>query len=227
MAVWFLWTLANLPPLSGPNSEAATGRVLAALAILGTIIYAVSAVRYWHLFRHGPTLLSTAVIACFLLLSEAMIGVALTGERKWHASWWEWHGLIVLAYLIIGFAVRREWRERAFPRSLPADHARAPAGHQRPLRRPRRFHELLRAVIAGRGRGGAECVLGRGGAVAHPSVRRRGREVHRRRDRRHVQQPRRSARPRGAGCRARLSPCSVPWRLSSTSIRAGRACGSA
>ena len=26
-----------------------------------------------------------------------MIGVAITGERKWHASWWEWHGLIVLA----------------------------------------------------------------------------------------------------------------------------------
>jgi adenylate cyclase len=114
MAVWFLWTLANLPPLRGPNSEAATGRFLAALAILGTLLYAVSAVRYWRLFRHRPTLLSTSVIACFLLLSEAMIGVAITGERKWHASWWEWHGLIVFAYLIIGFAVRREWRDERF-----------------------------------------------------------------------------------------------------------------
>jgi adenylate cyclase len=88
--------------------------VLATLAILGTVMYAVSAFRYWRLFRSRPTLLSTAVIACFLLLSEAMIGVAVTGERKWHASWWEWHGLIVLAYLIIGFAVRREWREERF-----------------------------------------------------------------------------------------------------------------
>jgi adenylate cyclase len=114
MATWFLWTLANVPPLSGPNHEAATGSVLAALAILGTLIYGVSAARYWHLFRHRPTLLSTAVIACFLLLAEAMIGVAITGERKWHASWWEWHGLIVLAYLIIGFAARREWREERF-----------------------------------------------------------------------------------------------------------------
>ena len=117
MGVWFLWTLANLPPLRGPNSEAATGRFLAALAILGTVLYAVSAVRYWRLFRHRPTLLSMSVIACFLLLSEAMIGVAITGERKWHASWWEWHGLIVFAYLIIGFAVRREWRDERF-RSL-------------------------------------------------------------------------------------------------------------
>jgi class 3 adenylate cyclase len=47
-------------------------------------------------------------------MAEAMIGVAITGERKWHASWWEWHGLIVLAYLIIGFAVRREWRDERF-----------------------------------------------------------------------------------------------------------------
>ena len=114
MAVWFLWTLADLPPLRGPNSEAATGSVLTVLAIVGTLAYAVSAARYWRLFRARPTLLSTAVIACFLLLSEAMIGVALTGERKWHASWWEWHGLIVLAYLIIGFAARREWRDERF-----------------------------------------------------------------------------------------------------------------
>jgi adenylate cyclase len=114
MGVWFLWTLANLPPLRGPNSEAATGRVLAGLAIAGTLIYAVSAARYWRLFRARPTLLSTAVIACFLLLAEAMIGVAVTGERKWHASWWEWHGLILLAYLIIGIAARREWREERF-----------------------------------------------------------------------------------------------------------------
>ena len=114
MAVWFLWTLADLPPLSGPDHEAATTTVLATIAVLGVVLYAVSAARYWQLFRQGPTLLSTAVIACFLLLSEAMIGVAITGERKWHASWWEWHGLIVLAYLIIGFAAHREWREERF-----------------------------------------------------------------------------------------------------------------
>jgi class 3 adenylate cyclase len=59
-------------------------------------------------------LLPAAVIACFLLLSEAMIGVAVTGERKWHASWWEWHGLIVTAYLVIGLAVRHEWRDERF-----------------------------------------------------------------------------------------------------------------
>ena len=116
MAVWFVWTVASLPPLGGPNSEAATSRLLTALAILGTLMYAVSAVRYWSLFRLRRNLLQAAVVACFVLLSEAMIGVALTGERKWHASWWEWHGLIVTAYLLVGLAARREWRDERFRR---------------------------------------------------------------------------------------------------------------
>ncbi len=114
MGVWFLWTVAKLPPLGGASSEAARGHLLTALAIVGTAIYAASAARYWFVFRHGRQLLPAAVIACFLLLSEAMIGVAVTGERKWHASWWEWHGLIVTAYLVIGLAVRHEWRDERF-----------------------------------------------------------------------------------------------------------------
>jgi adenylate cyclase len=116
MGVWFAWTVANLPPLRGPNSEAARGSLLTLIAMGGTIVYAVSAARYWVIFRHSRKLLPAAVIACFLLLSEAMIGVAVTGERQWHASWWEWHGLIVTAYLIIGLAARREWRDERFRR---------------------------------------------------------------------------------------------------------------
>ena len=114
MAVWFVWTVESLPPLRHAGSEAARGSLLTVMAIVGTIIYAVSALRYWSLFRSSRKLLPAAVIACFLLLSEALIGVAFTGERKWHASWWEWHGLIVTAYLIVGFAARREWRDERF-----------------------------------------------------------------------------------------------------------------
>ena len=116
MAVWFVWTVASLPPLGGPNSEAATSRFLTTIAILGAVAYAVSAARYWHIFRHDRNLLPAAVVACFALLSEATIGVAVTGERRWHASWWEWHGLIVAAYLIVGLAARREWRDERFRR---------------------------------------------------------------------------------------------------------------
>ena len=114
MALWFVWTLAQLPPLGGASSEAARGQLLKAMAIVGTVIYAASAWRYWGIFRNRRQLLPAAVIACFLLLAEAMIGVAVTGERRWHASWWEWHGLIVTAYLVIGFAARHEWRDERF-----------------------------------------------------------------------------------------------------------------
>jgi class 3 adenylate cyclase len=112
--LWLLWTVAKLPPLRGHDSEAATGSLLAIMAIVGTALYATCAVRYASIFRKRRSLLPWAVIACFVLLSEALIGVAATGERDWHASWWEWHGLIVAAYLIIGFAARQEWRDERF-----------------------------------------------------------------------------------------------------------------
>jgi adenylate cyclase len=114
MVLWFLWTVAKLPPLHHPTSESATGSLLGAMAVLGVIVYGVSAAKYWMVYRSNMSLLPASVIACFVLLSEAMIGVATTGERNWHASWWEWHALIVLAYVIIGFAARREWREERF-----------------------------------------------------------------------------------------------------------------
>src|SRR6476620_2642872 len=44
MVVWLIWTVENLPPLDGPDTEAATNRLLTGLAIVGTMLYAVSAV---------------------------------------------------------------------------------------------------------------------------------------------------------------------------------------
>ncbi|MGI9113291.1 MAG: adenylate/guanylate cyclase domain-containing protein [Gaiellaceae bacterium] len=224
MAAWFLWTLANLPPLRGPNSEAATGTVLAALAILGTIVYAVSALRYWRLFRHGPKLLSTAVIACFLLLSEAMIGVAVTGERKWHASWWEWHGLIVLAYLIIGFAARREWRDERF-RDLYL-----PTTRERRQEVSVLFGDLVgfTSFSERSSPGEVAAVLNAYWGTAAPLLTRRfGGEVEKFIGDGIVATFNSRGDQPDHALRARLSPCGAPWQLSRTSTRAGRACASA
>jgi class 3 adenylate cyclase len=114
MAAWFGLTTFDVPPLDGPHVEAARSSALAILAFGGAGVYGISAARYGRLFRRDPKLLLGAVTACFVLLAEAMIGVALTGERSWHASWWEWHGLIVTGYLVIVAAARREWREERF-----------------------------------------------------------------------------------------------------------------
>jgi adenylate cyclase len=116
MVGWFAYTVAQLPPLDRPSSEGASDSLLTVLAAGGVVVYAVSAARYYVVFRHEPSLLPASVIACFVLLAEAMIGVATTGERAWHASWWEWHGLIVLAFLLVAFAARREWRDERFRR---------------------------------------------------------------------------------------------------------------
>jgi adenylate cyclase len=114
MALWFAWTVTKLPPLDHPTSEGARGSLLSVLAVIGVLLYAAAAARYWSIYRLDMSLLPMSVIACCVLLAEAMIGVATTGERSWHASWWEWHTLIVLAYAIIGFAAHREWREDRF-----------------------------------------------------------------------------------------------------------------
>jgi adenylate cyclase len=114
MVIWFVCTLVEVPPLDHPANEGGTGTLLAGMAALGTIVYGLAAARYLSVFRGRMELLPASVVACFVLLAQAMIGVAITGERSWHASWWEWHGLIVLAYLIVGFAARREWRDERF-----------------------------------------------------------------------------------------------------------------
>ncbi|MEA2296329.1 MAG: adenylate cyclase [Solirubrobacteraceae bacterium] len=114
MAAWFVLTVADLPPLDQPSTEGATGTLLRVLAAAGIVIYAVSAARFWIVYRQRLTLLPAALIVCFILLAEALVGVLVTGERAWHASWWLWHALIVLAFLLVGLAARHEWHEERF-----------------------------------------------------------------------------------------------------------------
>jgi adenylate cyclase len=117
LGLWFGWTIAELPPLEDPASEGGSHTLVAAMAGVGAVLYAVAAARYWHVYRGRIAFLQASVIACFVLLAEAMVGVALTGERAWHASWWEWHALIATAYAIVSYAAHRQWREERF-RSL-------------------------------------------------------------------------------------------------------------
>ena len=113
MAVWMGWSLLQLPPLAGKSAEG-SGTLVQVLAGLGAVIYSVSALRYAVIYRHRITLLPFSVVACFTLLAESMFGSALVGERTWHASWWEWHLLIVTAYGVVLYAAHHQWREERF-----------------------------------------------------------------------------------------------------------------
>lgn len=114
IGIWAVWTFLKVPPLNQAMTEGATGTLLRILAVVGVLTYSIAAVRFWFVFRKRMSLLPATLIACFVLLTEAMVGVAVTGERSWHASWWLWHALIVLAYALVGFAARRQWKDERF-----------------------------------------------------------------------------------------------------------------
>jgi class 3 adenylate cyclase len=113
MALWAPWALAKLPPLAGASDEAG-GTILRIAAAVGALVYLVAAARYLTVYRRTLTLLPASVVACCALLAEALTGSAMVGERTWHASWWEWHALIVTAYLVILYAARQQWQEERF-----------------------------------------------------------------------------------------------------------------
>ena len=114
VGVWFACTVVELPPLDRPSGESAVSIPLKVFAGLATVLYCVAAARYLAVYRAQPGLLPASITACFVLLAEAMVGVATTGERAWHASWWEWHGLILIAFLLVAFSAQREWRDERF-----------------------------------------------------------------------------------------------------------------
>ena len=56
--------------------------------------------------------LPASVIGAFVLLAEAMVAIAFS--RNWHASWWEWHLLMLIAFGAVAVTARRQWREERF-----------------------------------------------------------------------------------------------------------------
>jgi adenylate cyclase len=107
MAGWAVVSIARLPPLDGPPT-ALEGAGLDLLSMVAVALYAYAAWRSVQLYRRrgGAVLLSMAV--AFVLLAEAMIAVSLS--RNWHASWWEWHVLLLAAFTAIALGARREYR---------------------------------------------------------------------------------------------------------------------
>jgi adenylate cyclase len=114
--VLILWAVASLSGVSPLDRAPEEERVTWVLILLpfGVIAYAFAAFRYLNVSRRREQLLPLAVAVAFVLLAEALIAVAF--GRAWHASWWEWHVLMAIAFGAILLAVRHEYRRE---RSLP------------------------------------------------------------------------------------------------------------
>lgn len=118
--LWGVWSLGNWPPVDVITGEGPSGDALEIAAGLAAVAYVSAAARLWWVHRERPGFLVLSVVACYVLLAEALMGVAAAGERTFHPSWWVWHALIVTGFLLVFLAAHREWREERFrPLYLP------------------------------------------------------------------------------------------------------------
>jgi class 3 adenylate cyclase len=112
MAVWAAISLAEIGPLEDPLPEEEARGWLLGLAIPGVALYAFAATSYLRLYLRRRVPLPLAVATAYVLLAEAMVAIAFA--RNWHASWWEWHLLMLVAFALVAVSARREWRDERF-----------------------------------------------------------------------------------------------------------------
>jgi adenylate cyclase len=112
VAAWGVVSLAELRPLDGPIAKEQLDGWQLSLAGVGIAFYALAAAGYLRLYRRRNARFVIAVTVAFALLAEAMIVIAWA--RNWHASWWEWHLLMLGSFLLIAETARSEWHEERF-----------------------------------------------------------------------------------------------------------------
>jgi adenylate cyclase len=108
MAIWAVVSVGRLPPMDGPPPSREGVGLLTILAVVAVVLYAIAAWRSARLYRlrGGDVLLSLTV--AMILLAESMVAVALS--RNWRFSWWEWHLLMLAAFVAIALGARSEYR---------------------------------------------------------------------------------------------------------------------
>lgn len=107
VAAWAIASFAKIDLLNhAPGEEAPP--IIRLLAAVAVALYAFAAVRYLDLFQERRRTLTLAVAVAFVLLAEAMVAVVF--GRSWHATWWEWHVLMAVAFGSILMAARSEYR---------------------------------------------------------------------------------------------------------------------
>jgi adenylate cyclase len=122
MLLWAALSLLSVPPLDDPTPiERASGGLVAAAAV-AVGLYALAAARYLAMVLRSGSAILLGVTSAWVLLAEASVAVAF--GRNWHATWWEWHLLMLAAFGAIAVAARREEAEERFS-DLYLDHTAA------------------------------------------------------------------------------------------------------
>ena len=122
MAAWAALSLLSVPPLDDPTPVERASGGLVAVAAVAVVLYALAAARYLSMVLQSGSPILLGVTSAWVLLAEASVAVAF--GRNWHASWWEWHLLMLFAFGAIAVAARREDAEERFS-DLYLDHTAA------------------------------------------------------------------------------------------------------
>jgi adenylate cyclase len=113
IAGWALVSLTGLPPLDEPLPPEEARGPLIALGVVGVALYGFAALRYFELFRRARDRMLLVIAAAFALLAESMVAIAVA--RNWHLSWWEWHVLMAVAFVLVAAAAWDEYRRGGSP----------------------------------------------------------------------------------------------------------------
>ena len=112
MAIWAAISLAEVRPLAGELGTEQLDGWQITLAAIGVVLYTAAAIGYYRLYRRRGVSFLLGIALAFALLAEAMLVIAWA--RNWRVSWWEWHLLMLVAFVTIAISARTEWHEERF-----------------------------------------------------------------------------------------------------------------
>jgi adenylate cyclase len=112
VAVWAVFSLAEIPPLDSPLTTEQLDGWQVLLASIGIALFGIAAFGFLRIYRRRQERFVLAFALAFALLAEAMVVIAWA--RNWELSWWEWHVLMLGSFVLIALVARAEWHQERF-----------------------------------------------------------------------------------------------------------------
>ena len=108
VALWAAVSLAGLAPLTDPVDPEQARPVLLVAAAIGCLAYLVGVWRYWQDHRRRRAAVLLSLLTAFMLLAESLVAVVY--GASWQLSWWLWHVTMLLAFGLVAYAARVQFR---------------------------------------------------------------------------------------------------------------------
>ncbi|MEV0560853.1 adenylate/guanylate cyclase domain-containing protein [Dactylosporangium sp. NPDC050588] len=105
---WIVVSVLDLPPLNRQTQVRDVEGPMVVASYAAVALYLVAAVRFYLRYRRAPGVVLLSVVTAFVLLAEAMLAVTLAD--KWRLSWWEWHLILTVAFLFVGYSAYVQYR---------------------------------------------------------------------------------------------------------------------